>query len=236
MQTVEIKVPDIGEFDSVPVVEIFVQPGDQVELEDPLIALESDKATMEVPATIAGIVKEITVSIGDEIAEGHIIAIVESGSAEQPQEKQASTEKTISSSSPESDVASPPSPAPISSEQTNIQIAGDEVADLVVLGSGPGGYTAAFRAADLGLNVILIERYDVIGGVCLNVGCIPSKALLHVAKVIEEAEEAKSVGLDFAEPKIDLDQTRSLEGRSSRTINKRANFTGIPAESKSNLR
>ena len=191
----EIKVPDIGDFDAVPVVGILVSVGDTVAIEDPLVELESDKATMEVPSPAAGMVKEIKVSMGDKVSEGTVIMVLEGAQAlEAP-----------------TDAASAAAPAPaafVAATGTAID-PGDIHAEVVVLGSGPGGYTAAFRAADLGKNVVLIEKNPTLGGVCLNVGCIPSKALLHVAKVLTEADEMSAHGVTFAKPKIDLDALRS---------------------------
>lgn len=207
MQLIEIKVPDIGDFENVPIIEIFVSAGDTVAKEDPLIALESDKATMEVPSSAAGVVKEVLVSTGDEVSEGHVILTLEQSEDQpaQPEQKQSEETPAASGKAVESPVRTP---SPVATGDSPIPDS-DHQADLLVLGSGPGGYTAAFRAADLGLKVILVERYPVIGGVCLNVGCIPSKALLHVAKVVEEAKEAKTIGLSFTEPEIDIDTTRS---------------------------
>ena len=191
----EIKVPDIGDFDAVPVVGILVSVGDTVAIEDPLVELESDKATMEVPSPAAGMVKEIKVSMGDKVSEGTVIMVLEGAQAlEAP-----------------TDAASAAAPAPaafVAATGTAID-PGDIHAEVVVLGSGPGGYTAAFRAADLGKTVVLIEKNPTLGGVCLNVGCIPSKALLHVAKVLTEADEMSAHGVTFAKPKIDLDALRS---------------------------
>jgi dihydrolipoamide dehydrogenase len=187
--TIEVKVPDIGDFSDVPVIEVMVHPGDTVAEEDPLITLESDKATMDVPSPAAGKISELKVSVGDTVSEGTLILTLEGAAANGDQ--------------PESPRPLPSVPAP------SVEGTADHHADVVVLGSGPGGYTAAFRAADLGLKVILIERYDRLGGVCLNVGCIPSKALLHVARMIAEAEEAKGQGISFGEPQIDLDGLRS---------------------------
>ena len=191
----EIKVPDIGDFDEVPVVGILVSVGDTVAIEDPLVELESDKATMEVPSPAAGMVKEIKVSMGDKVSEGTVIMVLKGAQA-----AEALT-----------DAASAAAPAPAASvAATGTAIGpGDIHAEVVVLGSGPGGYTAAFRAADLGKNVVLIEKNPTLGGVCLNVGCIPSKALLHVAKVLTEADEMSAHGVTFAKPKIDLDALRS---------------------------
>jgi len=192
----EVKVPDIGDFDEVPVVGILVSVGDTVAVEDPLVELESDKATMEVPSPSAGVVKEIKVSMGDKVSEGSVIMVLEGAEA---------------ADSP-ADAAPAPAaatPAPAATAATGTASGpGDIHAEVVVLGSGPGGYTAAFRAADLGKNVVLIEKYPTLGGVCLNVGCIPSKALLHVAKVLTEAEDMASHGVKFAKPKIDLDALR----------------------------
>jgi dihydrolipoamide dehydrogenase len=191
----EIKVPDIGDFDEVPVVGILVSVGDTVAIEDPLIELESDKATMEVPSPAAGVVKEIRISEGDKVSEGTVIIVLEGAvTADAPAEAASATAAA---------------PAPVASAATGTATGpGDIHAEVVVLGSGPGGYTAAFRAADLGKNVVLIEKNPTLGGVCLNVGCIPSKALLHVAKVLTEADEMAAHGVKFAKPKIDLDALR----------------------------
>ncbi len=207
----KIITPDLGEFENVPIIEIFVQAGDTIDIDDPLIAIESDKATMEIPADEAGIIKEINVAVGDEISTGRVILTVESVSTSATAgEETGKTDDEITKSagpviqSPEekAEQSSPEIPAKTSSVDQ-----GDRHADLVVLGSGPGGYTAAFRGADLGLTVILIERYEKLGGVCLNVGCIPSKALLHVAKVITEGEDAKGIGITYSSPEIDIEQT-----------------------------
>ncbi|SHJ29221.1 dihydrolipoamide dehydrogenase [Palleronia salina] len=200
----DIKLPDIGDFTDVPIVAVLVSVGDKVEAEDPLIELESDKATMEVPSPQAGVVKEIKVKEGDTVSEGDLIMVFEgadegSGGGGGGDDKPAEKAET-----PKQD----DTPAPKAASGTKAG-SGDMHADLVVLGSGPGGYTAAFRAADLGKSVILIERYSTIGGVCLNVGCIPSKALLHAAKVITETEEMSSHGLAFKRPEIELDNLRS---------------------------
>ncbi len=210
MQIIEIKVPDIGEFDAVPVVEIFVNPGDQVAKEDLLIALESDKATMEIPSSAAGEVHEIKVAIGENVAEGHVILTLKvAAEAEETKDSPSSLPDQVTGQDTAASEAAETVSVDLAPQQQAASAApdSDHQADLVVLGSGPGGYTAAFRAADLGLNVILIERYDVIGGVCLNVGCIPSKALLHVAKVIEEAHDASEVGVTFTKPKVDIKTT-----------------------------
>ena len=190
----EVKVPDIGDFSEVPVVSVLVSVGDTVAAEDPLIELESDKATMEVPSPAAGVVKEIKVAEGDKVSEGSLIMVLEGAASE-----------TAVEAAPAA--AAPAAPAAVSATGT-ASGAGEHHADVVVLGAGPGGYTAAYRAADLGKSVILIERNPVLGGVCLNVGCIPAKALLHAAKVITEAEEMGAHGVTFAKPKVDLDALR----------------------------
>ena len=198
-QLIEIKVPDVGDFKEVPVIEILVQPGDNVEKETSLITLETDKATIEIPAPQNGTVKEIKVKIGDTVSEGSIILTLEpiTDSTDSPPYTKKDTKAEIA----------PPLASPTSTQSTSIP-RGDIHADVAILGAGPGGYTAAFRAADLGKKVILIERYPVLGGVCLNVGCIPSKALLHMAKVVTDAEETIHAGVNFNTPKLELDKLR----------------------------
>ena len=203
---IEIKVPDIGDFKNIPVIEVLVKSGDKVEKEDSLITLESDKATMEVPSPAAGIVRELKVKPGDKMSEGSLILTLESAGAAAPAQKaELPAQKQEAPKSAPPATAPAKSPAPVS---TGPVVKGDIHAEVVVLGSGPGGYTAAFRAADLGKQTVLIERYPVLGGVCLNVGCIPSKALLHAARVIAEAEEMGHFGLSFGKPKIELDKLR----------------------------
>ncbi len=198
-QLIEIKVPDVGDFKEVPVIEILVQPGDSVEKETSLITLETDKATIEIPAPQNGTVKEIKVKIGDTVSEGSIILTLQpiTNLTDSPPHAKKNTKTEFS----------PPTASPISTQSTTIP-RGDIHADVAILGAGPGGYTAAFRAADLGKKVILIERYPVLGGVCLNVGCIPSKALLHMAKVVTDAEETIHAGVNFNTPKLELDKLR----------------------------
>ena len=200
---VEVIVPDIGNFDSVDVIEVLVKVGDTVAKEDSLITLESDKASMDIPSSDAGVVKEIKVKVGDKIAKGSPILVLEAeaGSAVQSEAPKAETPKA--EAVPATPV-SQPAPTPAAPQGEN-----DVTCEVVVLGSGPGGYTAAFRAADLGKKVVLIERYSTLGGVCLNVGCIPSKALLHTAKVITEAEETAHHGVSFGKPNVDLEQLRT---------------------------
>ncbi len=209
---VDVLVPDIGNFDSVDVIEVLVKVGDELALEDSLITVESDKASMDIPSPVAGIVKSVTVKVGDKVAKDSLLMQVESqaeaaklapAAAPANAESQAKSEPAAFAAPP---VAETVSAAPLAS--SNAVPASDVHAEVVVLGSGPGGYTAAFRAADLGKKVVLIERYSTLGGVCLNVGCIPSKALLHTAKVITEAEETAQHGVSFSSPNIDLEQLR----------------------------
>ncbi len=200
----DIKVPDIGDFKDVPVVSILVSVGDKVEAEDPLLELESDKATMEVPSPSAGVVKEIRVAEGDKVSEGTVIMVFEGAGAKEKSEPAKS--EPAKSEAPKAEAAKPVSAVAATGTAKG---KGDVHGELVVLGSGPGGYSAAFRAADLGLSVVLIEKDPYLGGVCLNVGCIPSKALLHAAKVITEAEEMGEHGITFTAPKVDLDKLRS---------------------------
>ena len=196
---VEIKVPDIGDFKGVEVIEILVGVGDTIAVEQSLISVESDKAAMEIPAPQAGVVKELLIKLGDKVSEGSAILKLELEGAAAP--------VPAAEKKPAAPIAAPaPAAAPqAASFSGNV----DLQAELVVLGSGPGGYTAAFRAADLGKKVVLIERYQSIGGVCLNVGCIPSKALLHTAQVINEAAEFHEIGVEFNKPKIDIDKLRA---------------------------
>lgn len=196
---VEIKVPDIGDFIDVPVIEVLVKPGDRVEAEQSLVTLESDKAVMEIPSPVAGIVSSVDVEEGDFVSEGWLVAKVE---ADESVEEPAAGATTVAQ--PQATEREEVTAAPAASEP-----AVEYDFDVLVLGAGPGGYTAAFRAADLGLNVALVERYASLGGVCLNVGCIPSKALLHAAVVIEEASAMAEHGVVFGEPQIELDKLRS---------------------------
>jgi dihydrolipoamide dehydrogenase len=214
----EVKVPDIGDFADVPVIEIHVKAGDSVKKEAPLVTLESDKATMDVPSPEAGTVAEVLVEVNDKVSEGTPIVELEAAEAEASGEgsgpeaaeredpgtdsEEGSRDEAAEEGSdgPALDKApSEPAPEPSSDESSS-----SYDTQVLVIGSGPGGYTAAFRAADLGLSVTLVERYESLGGVCLNVGCIPSKALLHAAKVVGDAEDAAEFGLSFKRPDIDL--------------------------------
>ena len=199
--TLEVKVPNIGDFSDVEIIEVLVSPGDRVAAEDSLITLESDKASIEIPSPQAGVVKALQVKIGDTVNEGSIILTLEA------EKSSVATEKKTESPKAAEPAAQPTAQA--------FEGDADSSTEVLVLGSGPGGYTAAFRAADLGKKVTLVERYETIGGVCLNVGCIPSKALLHVAEVITEAKEFKKLGVEFSEPKIDI---KKLKAHKDRTI------------------
>ena len=201
MNFTEIKVPDIGDFQDVEIIEIICKIGDTVVAEDPLISVESDKATMEIPSPSAGIVREIKVKVGEKVSAGTLILKMEETEVSTKKDEKQTNEKADSA---EKSVESEPLPEAAESYSGKADIS----CGVLVLGSGPGGYTAAFRAADLGQKVVLVERYKRIGGVCLNVGCIPSKTLLHAAKVIDETELMSEHGISFAKPKINLDQLR----------------------------
>ncbi len=192
-KTIEIKVPDIGDFKEVGVIEVLVKPGDTVQKETSLITVESDKATMEIPSPAAGVVKEIKVKIGDKVAEGSLVLTLDEAVAAEAQAPAP---------------AVPAVPVAPAAATLPAGAAADIECDVVVLGSGPGGYSAAFRAADLGKKVVLVERYATLGGVCLNVGCIPSKALLHVAAVMDEAQHMAEHGISFGKPAVDLAKLR----------------------------
>ena len=212
MSSVEVKVPDIGDFKDVPVIEVFVKPGDTVAAEDSLVTLESDKATMDVPSPAAGIVKEVRVKLGDKVSEGTLIVVLEA--ARQPRRdsraRRCRAPAAPASAPPRCCAAAQPAPpqsraapAPVPGAATYTGKA-DIECEMLVLGAGPGGYSAAFRAADLGMKTVLVERYGTLGGVCLNVGCIPSKALLHIAAVMDETKTLAEHGIAL----------RRAEGRS----------------------
>lgn len=206
---VEVLVPDIGNFESVDVIEVLVKVGDVIAVEDSIITVESDKASMDIPSSVAGTVKEVKVSVGDKVAKGSLMLLVEvlASKVVAPAQVAAVAQTAAVQATPvQTAPAQTASPVVTSSQAIP---ASDLHTEVVVLGSGPGGYTAAFRAADLGKKVVLIERYSTLGGVCLNVGCIPSKALLHTAKVITEAEETAHHGVSFSAPNIDLEQLRN---------------------------
>src|SRR5574343_177075 len=198
MNLVEVKVPDIGDFSDVPVIDLFVKVGDSSKVDDAIATLESDKATMDVPSTVAGTVTEVLIQLGSRVSEGAVLIKVEAGA-----NATVSPEKAPKSETP---AAAPAAPAPVAASHGG---GADIECDMLVLGAGPGGYSAAFRSADLGLKTVIVERYATLGGVCLNVGCIPSKALLHVAEIIEEAQHANDLGVTFAAPQVDIDKLRA---------------------------
>ena len=201
MSVVEIKVPDIGDYKEVPVIEVAVKVGDRVEKEQSLITLESDKATMDVPSPTAGVVKELKVRVGDVISEGTLIMLLESDES-----------STAESAAVEAALARDSIAASMTAPHAGIFLGSADIeCEMLVLGSGPGGYSAAFRSADMGMKTLLVERYSTLGGVCLNVGCIPSKALLHTALVIDEAEALGVHGITFAKPQIDLNKLREFK-------------------------
>lgn len=208
MSIIDLKVPDIGDFDEVEVIEILINVGDKIEAEQSLITVESDKASMEIPADEGGEVKEILIKIGDKVAQGSVIAKISANAKAAP--SQASQPEAKQSTDASSELA-PTKTAPAASAAPSYSGNVDNEYDVLVLGAGPGGYSAAFRAADIGLNVALVERYSTLGGVCLNVGCIPSKSLLHTVAVLEEAKSLAKHGISFAEPKIDLDGIRAYK-------------------------
>ncbi len=199
MALIDVQVPDIGDFDEVSVIELLVNVGDTVAVDQSLITVESDKASMEIPSSHAGVVKALNVKLGDKVSKGVVIMQVEGAQVEAP----AAVTAPAAATAPSAPSASPAAPA------VAVNAPSDTDCDVLVLGGGPGGYSAAFRAADLGLKVILVERYATIGGVCLNVGCIPSKALLHVASVMDEVKHFAGLGVTFAAPKVDINKLRT---------------------------
>ncbi len=224
-EILEVKIPDIGGFDDVPVIEVMVKPGDVVNAEDSILTLESDKATMDVPSPAAGTVKDVKVKVGDKVSEGTLVMLLEASAAAAkpvsaaptPVQTPAKTVPTVQtptqtlplSGGGQGGGAKPQSIAAVSTYSGPV----DLECEMLVLGSGPGGYSAAFRAADLGMKTVLVERYATLGGVCLNVGCIPSKALLHVAAVTEEAQQLSEHGVSFGKPTFDLDKLRGWKDK-----------------------
>jgi dihydrolipoamide dehydrogenase len=206
-QSIEIKVPDIGDYKDVPVIEVLVKPGDTVNKEDSLVTLESDKATMDIPSPQAGVVKAVSVKVGDKVSLGTLILTLdaEAGAAAAPAPKAAPAPQAAAPAA-----APKAAPAPVAG---SYQGTVDHECEMLVLGAGPGGYSAAFRAADLGMNTLLVERYAALGGVCLNVGCIPSKALLHVAAVMDEAAHFADVGVTYGKPAVDLAKLRAHKNK-----------------------
>ncbi|KXU86306.1 dihydrolipoamide dehydrogenase [Paraburkholderia monticola] len=209
MSLVEVKVPDIGDFKDVDVIEVNIKPGDVIEQEQSLLTLESDKASMEVPSDTAGTVKEVRIKPGDKVSQGTVIALVEAAAGGAAAAAPAKApEKAAAAPAPAAAAPKAAAPAPQAGSYAG---SADIECDMLVLGSGPGGYSAAFRSADLGMKTVLVERYSTLGGVCLNVGCIPSKALLHTALVIDEAADLAAHGITFGKPQIDLDKLRDFK-------------------------
>ncbi|ARZ76032.1 dihydrolipoyl dehydrogenase [Stenotrophomonas sp. WZN-1] len=214
MATIEVKVPDIGDYSDVPVIEVLVAVGDTVKKDQGLVTLESDKATLEVPSSAAGVVKEIKVKLGDTLSEGAVVVVLDAeGAAEAPAKAAAPAPAAAAPASKPPVTPSHRAPAEPAAPKPALSSGkpADIECEMVVLGSGPGGYTAAFRAADVGLDTVLVERYATLGGVCLNVGCIPSKALLHAAAVIDEVAHAGDFGVEFGKPTITLDKLREYK-------------------------
>jgi dihydrolipoamide dehydrogenase len=230
MSLIEVKVPDIGDFKEVEVIELLVKPGDTIKIDQSLATVESDKASMEIPSSHAGVIKELKIKLGDKVSEGSLLLTLEqsaeavASSAQAPASYDASAPAAPAPTAAPAPVAAAPSPAPAEPAAPSAAAASaaapqaasfagqaDVQCDMLVLGAGPGGYSAAFRAADLGMNTVLVERYATLGGVCLNVGCIPSKALLHVAAVIDEAASMATHGVTFGKPQIDIDKLRGYK-------------------------
>jgi dihydrolipoamide dehydrogenase len=217
MANIDIKVPDIGDFDEVAVIELLVKPGDTVKVEQSLITVESDKASMEIPSSHAGVVKELKVALGDKVKEGTVVLVLEAaGDVSEPKQAPAQTAPAVAAT-PIAAPAVQAAAALLAPAAASFGGSADIECDLLVLGGGPGGYSAAFRAADLGLKVVIVERYATLGGVCLNVGCIPSKALLHVAAVMDEVSHMADLGVDFGAPVVNVDK---LRGHKEKVIGK----------------
>ena len=221
MALIQVTVPDIGDFDQVTVIELLVKAGDTVAVDQSLVTVESDKASMEIPSSHAGVVRALRVALGDKVGQGSLLLELEAAEAAgaPAAEPAPPTAPAVAAAAPVASPAAAPLPAPATAPVVHLADAGpaDLDCDVLVLGAGPGGYSAAFRAADLGLKVVLVERYASLGGVCLNVGCIPSKALLHVAAVMDEVRHMAAVGIDFGAPKVDID---ALRGHKDKVVGK----------------
>ena len=199
-ESIDVRIPDIGDFKDIPIIEVFVKVGDTVKAEDPLISLESDKATMDVPSPVGGMISELKVKLGDKVSEGSLILTLATGA------------KGAASTAPPAHGAAAPAAAAVAPTPAAAYAGGADIeCEMLVLGAGPGGYSAAFRSADLGMKTVLIERYATLGGVCLNVGCIPSKALLHTASVMDEVKALGGHGIKYAAPQIDIDELRGFK-------------------------
>ena len=211
MSLIEVKVPDIGDFKDVDVIEVNVKPGDVIEKEQSLLTLESDKASMEVPSDVAGTVKEVKIKAGDKVSQGTVVALVEAAAAAAaPSPAQSTPAPQAAAAAPSASAAAASAPA-AAPQAGSFSGSADIECDMLVLGAGPGGYSAAFRSADLGMKTVLVERYSSLGGVCLNVGCIPSKALLHTALLTDEVAALAEHGITFGKPQVDLDKLRAFK-------------------------
>ena len=217
MAILDIKVPDIGDFAEVTVIELMVKPGDTIAVDQSLMTVESDKASMEIPSSHAGVVKELKVALGDKVKEGSIVLTLEAAGDSAAPASEPKQAETPAAPAPAATQSVAPAAAVAAPTAASFGGSTDLECDLLVLGAGPGGYSAAFRAADLGLKVVLVERYAQLGGVCLNVGCIPSKALLHVAAVMDEVKHMSALGVDFGAPTVNVDM---LRGHKEKVINK----------------
>jgi dihydrolipoamide dehydrogenase len=217
MNPIEVKVPDIGDFDEVAVIELLVKPGDTVKVEQSLVTVESDKASMEIPSTHAGVVKELKVKLGDKVKEGSVLLVMEAaagaGDSKQPVDQGKTASAPAAAAAPAAAPTAAAKPAVAAAPASSYSGGADLECDMLVLGAGPGGYSAAFRAADLGMKVVLVERYATLGGVCLNVGCIPSKALLHVAAVMDEVSHFEALGVSYGKPQLDLPKLKAHKGK-----------------------
>ena len=217
MSLIEVKVPDIGDFDEVAVIELLVKAGDTIKVEQSLVTVESDKASMEIPSTHAGVVKELKVKLGDKVKQGSLLAVLESTTRSSPSGQTGSPPPQPFPGSGEgakpAAAAAAATASPVAGPASSYAGGADLECDMLVLGAGPGGYSAAFRAADLGMKVVLVERYATLGGVCLNVGCIPSKALLHVAAVMDEVSHFEALGISYGKPQLDLPKLKAHKGK-----------------------
>jgi dihydrolipoamide dehydrogenase len=210
MPLVNVKVPDIGDFKGVAIIELLVKPGDTVKPEQSLITVESDKASMEIPSSHGGVVKELKVKLGDTVSEGSVILVLEEAAGAAAAPAPAPATPSVAAPAPAPVAAPAPAPVPVAAPVAATHAGGADLeCDMLVLGAGPGGYSAAFRSADLGMKTVLVERFPTLGGVCLNVGCIPSKALLHVAAVIDEVAHFESLGVSFTKPSVDLGKLKA---------------------------
>ena len=213
MSTIEVKVPDIGDFDEVAVIELLVKAGDTVKVEQSLVTVESDKASMEIPSTHSGVVRELKVKLGDKVKQGSILLVMEAAGADGDDKQPVDQGKAGAVPAPAAAPVGAAKQSVIAGPASSYAGGADLECDLLVLGAGPGGYSAAFRAADLGMKVVLVERYATLGGVCLNVGCIPSKALLHVAAVMDEVSHFESLGISYGKPQVDLPRLKAHKGK-----------------------